>query len=121
MRRIYTLSILLFTGLLFIGCSDSVSDLNTKDVTVSVKSEDLAIKNNFNHSIYYFVVKANTAIYIKWAPISSDENRIKSRSIKRIPLNEINASGTGDEILVYYWSEKEPSNNNIKFQRIETK
>lgn len=107
-------------SVILISCSDSVSDLNSKDVIVSVESKDLIIKNNFNHSIYFFNVDADTAISIKWAPISTQENCIKSRSTKRIPLNEIHAYEPGDEIIVYYWSEKEPNNDNIKFQKIET-
>lgn len=106
--------------LFLVSCTDSISDLNTEDIVVSVESEELTIRNNFNHSIYYFAVEAGTAAYIQWAPISSDENRIKSQSTKRIPLDEIHAYEPHDEIIIYYWSKKEPGNNNIKSQRIGT-
>ena len=109
-----------FLILIFSGCADSVSDLNTKDVVVSVEIENLNARNNFNHSVYYFVVEAGVAAVIQWAAISTDENRIKSRSTKQIPFNEIHAFEPGDEIIIYYWSKKEPGNNNIKSQRIET-
>ena len=120
MRRLYSPSLLLLIGLIFVSCSESVSDLNTNDVIVSVEGEDLTIQNNFNHSIYYFTVEAGTAASIQWAAISTNENRVKSRSTKRITLDQIYRYEPGAEIIVYYWSEKEPSNNNIKFQRIET-
>ena len=120
MRSLYYFSLLFLMSLNFISCSDSVSDLYTEDVVVSVESENLTIQNNFNHSIYYFAVEAGTAIYIQWAPVSTDVNRVKSRRTKRIPLEDIHAFEPGDEILIYYWSEKEPDNINIKSQQIET-
>lgn len=121
MHKYYsTFLITLFTCLIISSCADSVSDLNTDDVAITSNSADLNIKNNFNHSIYYFAVEAGIAAVIQWAPISSDENRVKSRSTKQIPLENIHAYEPGDEILIYYWSKKEPGNNNIKFQRIQT-
>lgn len=118
-QRLYFLIAVVFI-ISISGCADSVSDLNTDDVSITVDSEDLNIKNNFNHSIYYFAVEAGVAAVIQWAPISSDENRVKSRSTKRILLENIHAYEPGDEILIYYWSKKEPGNKNIKFQRIQT-
>lgn len=119
MNKYYSILLLsLFSFLTFSSCADSVSDLNTDDVSISTDSVDLTIRNNFNHSIYYFAVEAGVAAAIQWAPISSDENRVKSRSTKRIPLENIHAYEPGDEIIVYYWSKKEPGNKNIKFQRV---
>ncbi len=120
MRRLYSTPLLFLIGLISVSCSDSVSDLNTDDVIVSVESEELTIQNYFTYSIYYFAVDAGTAAYIQWAAISTDENRVKSRSTKRIPVDQIYGFEPGKDIIVYYWSEKEPSNNNIKSQRIGT-
>lgn len=121
MPKSYSKILFVLSCLFIVSCSDSVSDLNTKDVFVTTDNDNLTIRNNFNHSIYYFAVESGVAAQILWAPVSTEENRVKSRSTKQISLNEIHAFEPGDEILIYYWSKKEPGNNNIKFQRIETK
>lgn len=123
MRKFCLVLLLFLSFFIFLSCSDSVSDLNTDDVSavIDIDNGHLQIRNNFNHPIYYFAVEAGVAVVIQWAPVSSKENQIKSRNTKRIPLNEIHAFEPGDEILIYYWSKKEPGNNNIKSQRIDTK
>ncbi len=118
-RFISSITLLLIT-LFFITCSDSVSDLNRKDVSLIIESDHLKIQNRFSHSIYYFAVESGVAAQIQWAPLSTDENRVKPRGMKSLPLDSIHAYEPGDEILFYYWSEKEPKNSNIKFQSIET-
>ena len=107
--------------LLLNSCSDSVSDLETDHISIQVESEDLQIKNNFNHSVYYFAVESGVAALINWAPISSEENRVKPKSVRPVSLDEIHGYKPGKTILFYYWSEKEPSSENIKFRRLETK
>lgn len=121
MPKSYPIFLSIFLFFLLLSCSDSVSDLNTKDISVSSDGEYLEIRNHFNHPIYYFAVESGIAAAIQWAPISSKENLVKSRSTKRISLDKIYAFESGDVILFYYWSKKEPGNKNIKFQRVETK
>lgn len=121
MKKVHTTLLIILSFFILSSCADSVSDLNTKDISISYNNETLEIRNNFNHPIYYFAVESGIAAAIQWAPISSKENRIKSRNTKRISLDEIHAAEPGDEILFYYWSKKEPGNNNIKFQKVETR
>lgn len=120
MRRFLSIFALFFITLLLISCSDSISDLSKKDVSLRIDNEHLLVKNNFNHSIYYFAVESGVAAQINWAPLSREENRIRPGRLKSIPLDSIHAYDPGEEILFYYWSQKEPKNNNIKFQSIQT-
>lgn len=102
----------------FSGCSDSISDLRKDDVSVTINNSDLRIKNNSNHSIYYFAVRSGPAP-VQFAPISTDKNRVRPGRVKKIPLDSIHIYEPGNEILFYYWSQKEPKNNNIKFKNIQ--
>lgn len=120
MRRLPTNFALFFITFLLISCSDSVSDLSKKDVALRIENEQLLVRNKFNHSIYYFAVESGAAAQINWAPLSTDGNRVKPGRTKSIPLDSIYAYDPGDEILFYYWSQKEPENNNIKFQSIQS-
>jgi hypothetical protein len=119
MKKILLPLFIILSFLAFWGCSDSVSDLNTKDVSLFIDSADLNIRNNFSHPIYYFAVESGVAAQINWAPISTEENRVKARGMKSLPLDSINAYDHGDEIIFYYWSKKEPGNDNIKYQRVK--
>ncbi|MCG2589048.1 hypothetical protein [Rhodohalobacter sulfatireducens] len=120
MRRLLSNIALFLITLLLISCSGSVSDLSKKDVSLNIENEHLLVKNNFNHSIYYFAVESGVAAQINWAPLSTEENRVRPGRLKSIPLDSIHAYDPGEEILFYYWSQKEPKNNNIKFQSIQS-
>ncbi|NBC64778.1 MAG: hypothetical protein GVY07_03810 [Bacteroidetes bacterium] len=119
MRRFLSSFALFFITLLLISCSDSISDLSKKDVWLRIENEKLLVRNKFNHSIYYFAVESGVAAQINWAPLSTDENRIGAGRTKSILLDSIYAYDPGEEILFYFWSQKEPKNNNIKFLSIQ--
>lgn len=111
--------ILLFIGFLS-SCSDSIADLSTDDITLNVKSENLEIRNHLRQPIYYFAVESGTAAVIKWAPFSTNENRVNAKSIRQVTLDEIHGYQPGKTILFYYWSDVEPDTENIKFKKLET-
>lgn len=112
--------ILFLLMLLLHGCSDNPASITDDGIVVFVFDNRIEVQNHFSRSVYYFAVERELAARINWAPISRDENEIKSRQQKKILFEDISGYEKGKQVLFYYWSEKERGSKSIEGLVIDT-
>lgn len=96
-----------------IGCSDGPVAFENDEIEVIAIGKDQRVFNKINRSIFYFVVERETASRLDWIPVSREENEIKARDGKAIPLEDILGYKKGKEVLFYYWSSTDPGSSKI--------
>ena len=107
------LSILFF---LFVACSES-TEPDKPDVELNAKTTGLEVKNNTNHTIYYFIVESGFAALIDWAP-GFDGLNLNSGGSTIIPYAEISNMNEesvkeGNKIICYWWSDENMENPEV--------
>lgn len=108
----------LFLLLLIISCVD-VSN-STEGVSGTWKNKKVMIENGSTSSIYYFAVEQGTSEVINWAPHSSNENKVESFSNLVLDENDIYGFENGKTVIIYYWSVKDPSLDQIESLAVKT-
>ncbi|MGH1365176.1 MAG: hypothetical protein ACRBF0_16570 [Calditrichia bacterium] len=94
---------------LFLFSSCSLFNSSEDSVDARIVVDRLAIENNTSEPIYYFAVGELTAQVFRWAPLVSDENRIKSGEKALLTFEELYVRENEEKLFVYWWKGEEDS------------
>lgn len=105
--------LIIFVGLLLSNCSDNPSQNTFEQVDAEISNSNLDISNNSETTIYYFAIDQEFAARADWYAKSTEENAIKSKDIKKLPLSEVAGYNPDNKIILYYWTSENPQQNKI--------
>jgi hypothetical protein len=89
-------------------------------IEAEAKDRDLVIENNLERSVYYLVIEREIMARVLF-DLSVVEENIKSLGTKSIILKDIfGYENRGDQIVIKYWTNKDPDSDEIKNIIIDT-
>lgn len=106
--------LVIFVGLLLSNCSDTPSQSTFELVEAEISKSNLDISNNSETTIYYFAIDQDFASRANWSVSSTEDNAIKSREVKKLPLSEVAGYNPDNKIILYYWTSENPQQDEIR-------
>ncbi len=95
---------LIITFLFCVQCESIFLNENSlPEISAVIEGEDLVIKNNLHFDIYYFAVDQETSYLIDWAPIETEENRIRAKRARVFSTDDILSYDPEKTVVVFIW------------------
>ena len=96
----------LLVGLTFLlSCGDDAVDPNA--LLVSQVEQELLVINNSFDDLYIAVFPESIIHVIDWVPVISEENKLPSREVMKLPLNQVSENfgelPSDENLVFYYW------------------
>ena len=101
------------------GCSDMFSDGYSEQVTSKINNDKLITYNNSSSTIYSIAMDQEFAASANWTPVSNAENAIQPRASKEVLLSTLTYNKPDSDIVVYYWTSKDPNSDDIRSILVE--
>ena len=118
MNKINAFSI--FGMMVMLACSSGTDPVD--DVVIKIKNQNLVLENNTESRVYYIALESEFATLVDWSPGFSGPFMEGGKTVS-IPFSDIENGkedpvGSGDRILIWWWTDENKDNPLVQYESI---